>query len=530
MEQSHQAVKKKKASMVVAILLLLSLLVQVNVQLDLKKTNLNQQASVPQQAQRPHSYQEETLKWLRRSTSTLPYSSNTSDNTCLRKLWKPCETSWLKIKKDDGSTVEAHTNCSSVGDETKSEPQQPGGIRALRGNDRERLQSEGSQRNSQQPGGIRALLDGEQHPLHIGANSSGLYPWQARTGEPPSIAIGEFVDGLHPRLARTGEPPSIAIEVVDEKAGKFCVLTIYSSGWAAVLETLRNTVHDVVCIQEHHKLEEAIGDSQRQLENMDWQICMAPARPTETKGTIGGVLVAGWKHINIRRVAIEWIGAEQEHRAIMVMLTVPGMPAFLLASVYLRVQAGLDEGNLQILASLAATAGSMQTPSMMCGDYNVLPRTLSRSLFVAQACLQVVAPGSATYISCRSCSEIDFYMMDKELVKHIISCASCNETTAPPHRAVVLTLCLTSKLKTNLQLEKPPKLPITRIFGPTRQPTDQLDNVWMQVEAAADHVDGEKTTLPLLQLQAGLDYTWRRFMKVMWSEIQVQTDTWVQSD
>jgi len=84
------------------------------------------------------------------------------------------------------------------------------------------------------------------------------------------------------------------------------------------------------------------------------------------------------------------------------ILEVQGARPIMLASIYLEVGCGLKEGNLKILATLAATAEDWGLPFWAAGDFNLGPARLLGSTFAARSQANVIAPSKATCISSTS--------------------------------------------------------------------------------------------------------------------------------
>eukprot|EP00974_Lingulodinium_polyedra_P083883 8122697-Lingulodinium_polyedra.AAC.1 len=93
----------------------------------------------------------------------------------------------------------------------------------------------------------------------------------------------------------------------------------------------------------------------------------------------------------------------------------PGRAPLLVASVYLMPGAGFSPGNLQVLASILATAERVQLPYMLLGDWNIGADTMAGARIIAQLGARVWAPGAPTCITKKSSSCVDYALIHSEL-------------------------------------------------------------------------------------------------------------------
>ena len=231
-----------------------------------------------------------------------------------------------------------------------------------------------------------------------------------------------------------------------------------------------------------------------------WSVIIEPGH--ETKGHLpsAGVAVFARVEVGLRRPHVDGqivSGVLVAHRALHVVVDVPGWPEMNIFNLYLHCSEGLTVRNSRILSCIGQSLSGLTSPSIIGGDWNLEKAVLESSGFARTAQVQIVAPASVTCRTATSTSTIDFFCLSvgaHRLLKQIKVDATWE---VKPHRPVQLVLAADGRRLQILTYAAVPKLPTAGVFGPVQQDFDwsmerryAATAIEMAKEASADSAWG----------------------------------------
>ena len=154
---------------------------------------------------------------------------------------------------------------------------------------------------------------------------------------------------------------------------------------------------------------------------------------------------------------------------------VPG--GLVVASVYLECGVGMNDGNWQVVKSLATELRVMDRPFIIGGDFQQAPSELAEAgvmnLFEDAEVVWATGAGAEAAGTCCTkgrWSTIDYFIVSRALVQKVVCCEVELEAALRPHRPVKLTIRRGGPLPLQRVLGGPMAFPRSRPVGPARPP------------------------------------------------------------
>ena len=262
------------------------------------------------------------------------------------------------------------------------------------------------------------------------------------------------------------------------------VTTVNCTTWSSLTGFLQAGAcgADLVLVQEHHLRAEELDREAAWARSAGWSAGLLPAEPTGRGGTSGGVgaltpcfrglgRAPGWKEMDAcsgRVACYLWNGGG-----------IPG--GLVVASVYMECGVGMNETNWAIMHHLAVELQMMGRPFLIGGDFQQSPAELAtEGVFEVLRGVEVItAQGEEGTCNTRGTwSNIDFFLISRELVPKVISCQVELDAAIRPHRPVSVKLRRGGPLPLERVLAAPRPFPVDRPVGPV--PPIQVD--WGKVQ------------------------------------------------
>eukprot|EP00971_Amphidinium_carterae_P005633 111822-Amphidinium_carterae.2 len=165
---------------------------------------------------------------------------------------------------------------------------------------------------------------------------------------------------------------------LSSQAKRWHILTVNVTGWNSLLAQLEAVSMDIdgpqiVCVQEHHRLQRCLPDSVIALRKLGWHAHMTPAEASlvSTEHSITGTAVLVRPYVGMTPVA------PPEHpllagRVCAVLVNAVLRQGLLVVSIYLDVRHSQIQ-LLEELAALCAWVKSHRHGYLIAGDYNAEP-------------------------------------------------------------------------------------------------------------------------------------------------------------
>jgi len=319
-------------------------------------------------------------------------------------------------------------------------------------------------------------------------------------------------------------------------------VSVNGTSWRRAFEYIASISHVVdhdcgneivvaVLVQEHKLIDEASIEEQRdRLAAMGWRSYWRRALVCDSGKASGGVCICARDECGLDGVAVEWVGEACEHRLAVAQLSVPGIPPLPVGNVYLRDSCGMDEYNLQILASAMATFDAMGgSAGVLAGDFNNGPGAVWKTDVMQQASMRLLWPDSPTFVTKVARTWIDYFALGLGMIP-IVHCIGIDaRADVSPHRAVKLVLRHPHEMPTVDILKRPARLPVRPVVGPLRRPADEHEDLWCRAQEAIQHVYDTVQAGGLVAqhvpemhtrvVQNQLDWAWQLGGNAVWGDV-----------
>ncbi len=297
--------------------------------------------------------------------------------------------------------------------------------------------------------------------------------------------------------------------------------TTFKERWATTTEPEELQSATVMLLQETHlATAEQCGDATEWLEKRGWRGIFVPAQHQPSGRTTGGVAICVRHRADVG-VTLPNLESENPHRLLAVKLAVSGLPEMLVVCIYMEAGVGLNRLNRTLLATAASWQEEMRLPILMGGDFNVRPRTLQNTDFLARASMTLLAPSLATYRTAKSATVIDYFIASGSIAEQVATCQTLRDFPSRPHRPVQLALEVHGLSKVPI-LESPTRLPLQRPFGPAPEALR-----WEKLEALTKeaHVYIDTRLTAQQERVQLLDHVYCRLAKDLEKHLCAMTDT-----
>ena len=301
-----------------------------------------------------------------------------------------------------------------------------------------------------------------------GVAGAGEDLWRAAVGEERREARGDAE-----RRPRGLQGPSPSAETCPIR-----IVSVNATAAGSLKTYLAATDAHIVLAQE---VKTSSGTSEQLkgwAKNHAWRVLVADAVycPT-TKAHRAGVAV----------FVREWMGLgwppgagpiHFESRAIVAMVECPGLPAFLVASAYLKTGiGGAAPYNLKILEFIGQTVGAHRLPWVLGGDFQMTPQDLADTSFPEAAGARIVADLSpvGTCTNAFGASIIDFFVMSEDFADVVGKASTILDANTAPHRPVQVVVPANAGQMTKLAITAVQKLPNNPVYGPRPAPPNWED-------------------------------------------------------
>ncbi len=260
------------------------------------------------------------------------------------------------------------------------------------------------------------------------------------------------------------------------------VATANTTAWGPLMRFLQSTSADVVLAQEHRLRGQAVAEASDWAHRRGWKSVWTEAKLASGGGNSAGVAIFARQHLGLSPPP--WGDPEVvPAHAVAATVEAPGCRPTVATSVYLHDGVGPAAANRGILAAIggrmqslghgpdAACAKHMgPAPFIVGGDFNMTPEEVDAMGLVQRINASVVAPSVArgTCRTARSGRVIDFFLVSAGLDQGIRDVVAGTSAVIKTHVPVFLNFRPHLTTLRALAIRTPPKLPIEKIYGPTR--------------------------------------------------------------
>ena len=195
---------------------------------------------------------------------------------------------------------------------------------------------------------------------------------------------------------------------------------------------------------------------------------------TEAKPCRGGKTSCGAAVFARKEVGLRWPGTDQgsgelvRHRAVQVVVDLPGWPPLSCTSVYMVTGVGLNEENMGILKELGIALGG-QGMHLVAADWNNEPQHIEATGLPARRQMCLMVPEQATCVTSTSSRRLDYFMACSQVATVTEEVVADMSSSVRPHRPVQLRLRRGATGIRQLVYRAPEKLPVTPVLGPMPQ-------------------------------------------------------------
>ena len=254
------------------------------------------------------------------------------------------------------------------------------------------------------------------------------------------------------------------------------ILTINCTAWSSFTAYLTgcSCQADLILLQEHHLPSADVAREAAWARAAGWSASLEAAPATGRGGTSGGV---GAVTPCYRGIAVGpgWHSLEDAPGRLSCHIWqgggIPG--GLVVVSVYLECGVGMNDFNWTILRHLAVELRTMQRPFVIGGDFQQSPAELAAAgALEIFGGIEVVAArtsgegGAGTCCTRGLWSNIDFFIVSRELAPNIGECELVLDAAFRPHRPVSLTIRKGGHLPLERMLAAPRAFPLERPCGP----------------------------------------------------------------
>ncbi len=312
-------------------------------------------------------------------------------------------------------------------------------------------------------------------------------PSDAAAVEPGYVSIGPVSYpapgkvGFHGDIVNQQEPGDGGTSGADQFGLR--VDTTNATSWGALKRYLKRTRADIVLAQEHHLGPDEVPARSAWALRSGWHSLFAPAQKGEGQGWRAGVAIFARPAMGL---AMPRAGGHVivPHRAIGATVSPPGYRQFTAVSVYLEDGKGVSKANLDILAEVGSFLAKQGDGAsfIIGGDLQAKPSDIAAVGFASKVDGEIVASGSArgTCRSSRTSSEIDYFIIHKQLVLGIKDITTVEDAGTRPHVPVRVEFRPRLTAAKAMIVRSPPRIGTEMIYGPVPAPP-----CWVKVRAEA---------------------------------------------
>ena len=296
------------------------------------------------------------------------------------------------------------------------------------------------------------------------------------------------------------------------------IVTVNATASGSLKSYLSTTDAHIVLAQEVKTSGEFSVQLKGWAKSAGWKVLVADAVFCQaTKAHSAGVAV----------FVREWIGlgwppgrgpTQHESRALVAMIDCPGIPAFLVASAYLKTGiGGAAPFNLQILEFIGQVVSSHRMPWVLGGDFQMSPQDLADTHFpsAARACIVADLNPVGTCTSAFGASVIDFFVMSEVFADLVGKASTILDANTAPHRPVQVVVPANAGQMKKLAIVAVQKMPCDPVFGPRRAPPN-----WdTAAQAALRAVDTARTCASESRVKHALAVAYRAFAETLEEEV-----------
>ena len=213
--------------------------------------------------------------------------------------------------------------------------------------------------------------------------------------------------GVRPSPQRPVEPiPSpTGSQIEAPRAPQLRIMTINVNAWSTFREKwatageFREFDGSTAILIQEHKLQgrDQCRDAEEWCGRRGWHATFSSAITLPSGQPSGGVAILVAQRPDLGVVDCGLHPGDWGHRILGLRISVPGADPFLLASIYLQANGGMNETNRALLSQIAQWQEQMQQPVIAGGDYNVKTELLHRAGFPSRAQMATMAPAEPTY-------------------------------------------------------------------------------------------------------------------------------------
>ncbi len=270
-----------------------------------------------------------------------------------------------------------------------------------------------------------------------------------------------------------------------------------TTGWGPLQRLLQSTDAHVICAQEHRLRGARVAEASEWAMRRGWKSLWSEATLTADGGHSGGVVIMARQELGMSYPP--WGDPEVvKARAVAATVEAPGYRPTVIVSAYLHDGAGLTVANRAILARIGnklqalghqADQGTDRhcgpMPFLLAADFNLTPSTLAAADFAQRLGATVVAPRAArgTCRTARAHRTIDYFVMSGGMEQGIARVDTDERGLIKTHVPVRVEFRPRMTMLRGLAIRVPPKIPIERVYGPTR-PLPRWDDVRQRTREA----------------------------------------------
>ena len=218
--------------------------------------------------------------------------------------------------------------------------------------------------------------------------------------------------------------------------------------------------------------------------------------------------------------AMPTVDVIEDGRSVLLIAYAPGWPPFVVGTCYPRHTEGFSQANAHTLQVFGEEIARRGLPFIVGADWNLTPDEIHAAMWPTMLGAKIATPDQATYVTCKTESLIDYFIMSEDMHAALASITTSASTIASPHLAVTAIFKPQIADMRVPRLVKTQRYPTEPIIGP-RRPAPQE---WVAAEQAILRAKQVALVVPSAhRIQSSLRQAYRLWARAM--EVEVAQTT-----